>query len=247
MQQGTLATGRQAARLDSILQRTPIARGSNRQCLTRLETSATSRKQTAAHDSNRHNRAASASPSPIFAPRFSLNAPREFVTQISYESSRKSASRQISNRNTTAFKNSCNELKTQHITFSNRNISPRVAIRNSRPPKLVRAPRCAPEFPHFRISVFRLTSLQIQRFASQEPRASAQRFFDPQQLVVLRDAMGARSRPRLDLPGSHGHHKIRQERVFGFTRTVRNDRRVSRFARHFYRFDRLAYGADLIP
>jgi hypothetical protein len=109
MQQGTLATGRQAARRDSILQRTPIARGSNRQCLTRLETSATSRKQTAAHDSNRHNRAASASPSPIFAPRFSLNAPRQFATQIAYESS-------------------CNQLKTQHITCSRRNNNPPVAI-----------------------------------------------------------------------------------------------------------------------
>src|ERR1700722_1966078 len=248
MQQGTLATGRQAARLDSILQRTPIARGSNRQCLTRLETSATSRKQTAAHDSNRHNRAASASPSPIFAPRFSLNAPREFVTQISYESSRKSASRQISNRNTTAFKNSCNELKTQHITFSNRNNNPRVAIRNSRPPKLVRAPRCAPEFPHFLFSNFRfpLTSLQIQCFASQEPRSTTQRFFDPQQLVVFRNPIRARRRTRLDLPRSHGHHKVRQECIFGFARTVRNDRCVFRFPRHFHRFDRLAHGADLI-
>src|ERR1700723_3280435 len=176
MQQGTLATGRQAAQLDSILQHTPIARGSNRQCLTRLETSATSRKQTPAHDSNRHNRAASASPSPMFAPRFSLNAPREFVTQISYESS-------------------CNQLKTQHIAFPNRNNNPRIAIGDSCPPKLVRAPRCAPEFPHFLFSNFRfpLTSLQIQCFASQEPRATTQRFFDPQQLVVFRNPIRARS------------------------------------------------------
>ena len=136
MQPGTLASGRQAARRDSILQRKPIGRGSNRQCLTRLETSATSRKQTAAHDSNRHNRATFASPSPIFAPRFSLNAPRQFATQIAYESS-------------------CNQLKTQHIAFPNRNNNPRIAIGDSCPPKLVRVPRCAPEFPHFLFSKFR--------------------------------------------------------------------------------------------
>ena len=73
MQQGTLATGREAARRDSILQRTAIACDSNRQflVLARLETSATSRKQTAAPESNRHNRAASASRSPIFPLRIS--------------------------------------------------------------------------------------------------------------------------------------------------------------------------------
>ena len=73
MQRGTLANGREAARRDSISRRTAIVRDSNRQflVLTRLETSATSRKQTAALDSNRHNRAASASRSPIFPLRIS--------------------------------------------------------------------------------------------------------------------------------------------------------------------------------
>jgi hypothetical protein len=110
MQPGTLASGRQAARRNSIFQLNPIARGSNRHFLRRLETFATSTKQTAEHDSNRHNRATFASPSPIFAPRFSLNAPRQFATQIAYECS-------------------CNQLKTQHIACSRRNNNPPVAIR----------------------------------------------------------------------------------------------------------------------
>jgi hypothetical protein len=70
---GQEATRRLATRRGSILQRTAIACDSNRQflVLTRLETSVTSRKQTAALDSNRHNRAASASRSPIFPFRIS--------------------------------------------------------------------------------------------------------------------------------------------------------------------------------
>ncbi len=40
--------------------------------------------------------------------------------------------------------------------------------------------------------------------------------------------------------------KSAMKRVFGFARSVRDDRRVARFARHFDGFDCFCYGADLI-
>ena len=61
-------TGMQPPHPDSLSSRTQI---SNRHFIARLETSVTSTKQTAAPDSNRHNRAASASRFPIFPLRIS--------------------------------------------------------------------------------------------------------------------------------------------------------------------------------
>src|SRR6202046_3436844 len=93
--------------------------------------------------------------------------------------------------------------------------------------------RRRPGFPifSFRISIFRFNFLQVQCFSSQEPRASAERFFDPQQLVIFRDAIGARRRAGLDLPRSRTPHKIRQECILGLARTVRNERCVFCFGR----------------
>ncbi len=51
---------------------------------------------------------------------------------------------------------------------------------------------------------------------------------DPQELVVLRDAIGARRRPGLDLPGVHGDGEVGDGRVLGLARAVRDDRRVAR-------------------
>jgi hypothetical protein len=62
--------------------------------------------------------------------------------------------RPISNRNTTAFKIRRNSHKTQHITFSNRNISPAVAISFSSPIPSPTAPP-VPLFSVFTLSISR--------------------------------------------------------------------------------------------
>ena len=110
MQQGTLANGRKVAWRGSILERAAIAGDSNRQflVLARLETSATSTKQTAAPDSNRHNRAASASRSPIF--RAPIFAPRNF-------SGSRLARRPISTPNTSNSRNLLKYMTPHDITF----------------------------------------------------------------------------------------------------------------------------------
>ena len=43
---------------------------------------------------------------------------------------------------------------------------------------------------------------------------------DPQELVVLRDAIGARGCPGLDLPGVHGDGEVGDGRVLGLARAV---------------------------
>src|ERR1700727_272720 len=59
----------------------------------------------------------------------------------------------ISNRNTTAFKIPRNSHKTQHLTFSNRNISPAVAIIFSSPIP----PLPAPSVPLFSVFTFSIS------------------------------------------------------------------------------------------
>src|SRR5436190_4459952 len=77
-------------------------------------------------------------------------------------------------------------------------------------------------------------------------RAGAELFFDPDQLVVLRDAIRPARRAGLDLAGARRHREIRDRRVFGFTRTVRDDAGVAGVARHADGVERLGDGADLI-
>ena len=62
-----------------------------------------------------------------------------------------SSSTQISNRNTLAFKIRCNRHKTQHITFSNRNITSSVAI-NFSSPIPSRSPSPVSHFPSSLVS-----------------------------------------------------------------------------------------------
>src|SRR5215472_8416745 len=52
----------------------------------------------------------------------------------------------------------------------------------------------------------------------------AQGFFDPQQLVVLAEALAARGRPRLDLAGARGHREIGDRRILRLAGPVRDDR-----------------------
>ena len=58
-------------------------------------------------------------------------------------------------------------------------------------------------------------------------RLGAQLLLDAQQLVVLRDAVRARGRARLDLPGAERDREVGDRRVLGLARAVRHDRRVA--------------------
>src|SRR5690242_17475680 len=53
-------------------------------------------------------------------------------------------------------------------------------------------------------------------------------FFDAQQLVVLRDTVGASRRAGLDLAAVGRHREIGDGRVFGLAGAVRHDRGVAR-------------------
>src|SRR6202042_2865762 len=83
------------------------------------------------------------------------------------------------------------------------------------------------------------------RFAG-EAGGGAEFFLDAQELVVLRDAVGARRRARLDLAGRSGYCQVRDERIFGLAAAVRNDRVESRFAPQFDCVDGLGNSSDLI-
>src|SRR5258708_31143524 len=86
----------------------------------------------------------------------------------------------------------------------------------------------------------------IQRLQSQEPRPIAQLRFNPQQRVVLGDAIGPRGGAGLDLACARGYGEVCDERVFGFAGAMRDDRRVAVAARQVDGVERLADGADLV-
>src|SRR6202007_1381973 len=62
--------------------------------------------------------------------------------------------------------------------------------------------------------------LVIQRAQSQKARAGAEFFLDPQQLILLGDAIGAGGGTRFDLAGAGGDCEIGDERVFAFAGAV---------------------------
>src|ERR1022692_902265 len=90
------------------------------------------------------------------------------------------------------------------------------------------------------------SSFVVQRLHPQEPRCPAQLLFNPQQLVVLRNSVGARSRSRLDLPRASRDRQIGDERVFGFAGTMRDHRRVSVSACQVDGVERFADRANLV-
>src|SRR6516162_785751 len=75
---------------------------------------------------------------------------------------------------------------------------------------------------------------------------AAEFFFNAQQLVVFCDAVGARSRAGLDLTGARRNRQVRDKRIFGLARAVRNDGVVAGLARQFNGVNRLRDAADLI-
>src|SRR4051812_6663234 len=85
-----------------------------------------------------------------------------------------------------------------------------------------------------------------ERATSGEVRDVAQLLFDAQQLVVLRDAIGARRRSRLDLSGVRRDREIGDGRVLGLAGAMRDDRGVAGRARQLDRLEGLGERADLI-
>src|SRR5208283_1206545 len=71
-----------------------------------------------------------------------------------------------------------------------------------------------------------------QRLSSGEASGGAQVFLDAQKLVVFGDAVGTARRAGLDLAGIGRYHQVGNERVLGFTRAVRDDRRVTGVGGH---------------
>src|SRR3989339_599473 len=63
----------------------------------------------------------------------------------------------------------------------------------------------------------------LEHLAAGIERATGKIFLDPQELVVLRDAVGTAERAGLDLSGVGGHGQVGDEDVLGFARTVRDD------------------------
>src|SRR5439155_39870 len=77
-------------------------------------------------------------------------------------------------------------------------------------------------------------------------RRLAELLLDPEQLVVLGDALAAGWSARLDLPGIRRHREVGDRRVFGLSRAVRDDARIAVLARETDRLERLRERADLV-
>ena len=73
-----------------------------------------------------------------------------------------------------------------------------------------------------------------------------ERLLDAEQLVVLRDAIGAAGRSGFDLSGIGRNGEVGNRHVFGLAGPVRDDACVARLARHGHRLERFRHGADLI-
>ena len=57
----------------------------------------------------------------------------------------------------------------------------------------------------------------LERRFAVESRGCSQFFLDAQQLVIFRDAVGARSRAGLDLSAARSHHQVGDKGILGFT------------------------------
>ena len=76
--------------------------------------------------------------------------------------------------------------------------------------------------------------------------ARAELLLDPEQLVVLRDAVAARRRAGLDLAGAERDGEIGDRRVLGLAGAMRHHRGVAVRLREPHGLDRLRQRADLV-
>src|SRR5579862_6404556 len=77
-------------------------------------------------------------------------------------------------------------------------------------------------------------------------RIGSELLLDAQQLVVFRDAIRARRRTRLDLPGPERDGEVRDRRVLGLAGAMGDHRAVTVLLREVHRVDRLGERADLV-
>ncbi len=77
-------------------------------------------------------------------------------------------------------------------------------------------------------------------------RSRAEFFFDPEKLIVFRDAVGAARRTGFDLTRTRGDGQIRDEGVLGLARAMRHHGRVAGVGGHAHRFQRFGQGSDLV-
>src|SRR6185437_8139852 len=91
-----------------------------------------------------------------------------------------------------------------------------------------------------------LRSGRLDRRAPAVAGLVAQLLLDPDQLIVLRQAIRAGERTGLDLSAIGRDREVRDGRILGLPRTVRHDRGVARPMRHIDGGQRLAESADLV-
>src|SRR5438094_10091645 len=77
-------------------------------------------------------------------------------------------------------------------------------------------------------------------------RRVPQRLFDPQQLVVFRDAVGARGGASLNLPGAQADSQVGDGGIFGFAAAVADDAGIAMPSGQLDGVDRLGERADLV-
>ena len=97
-----------------------------------------------------------------------------------------------------------------------------------------------------RFSARKTSAVDVAEHFSAEDRGGAEFFFDAEELVVFRDAVGTAHRAGLDLARVRRDGDVGDRRVFRFAGAVRDDRRVAVELRHFDGVERFREGADLV-
>src|SRR5436190_1670809 len=99
------------------------------------------------------------------------------------------------------------------------------------------------------ISAVSAVTLRLHDFHARLPREHgvlSQLLFNPQQLVVFADAIGAARRSRLDLSRARADCEVRDRRVLGLAGSMRDDRAVAGVRRHRHGVQRFGDRTDLI-
>src|SRR5262249_36769536 len=95
-------------------------------------------------------------------------------------------------------------------------------------------------------ALFGVAVCAVERIKAEELCGASKLFFDAKQLVVLCDSIGAARRSGFYLSGVCGDRQIRDESVFGLTRSMRDDGCESVGLCHLDRIKSFGERADLI-